>query len=64
MATKKPHKNKKLQPRLPLEAVLKLRSHPVSAQKGLKKYDRKLMKKKNRKLVIEDLIKDNGCFLG
>jgi hypothetical protein len=60
MATKKPRKKKKLQPRLPLEAALKLRSHPVAAQKGLKKYDRKLKKEQNRKLVKEDLIEDSG----
>jgi hypothetical protein len=60
MATKKPRKKKKLQPRLPLEAALKLRNHPVASQKGLKKYDRKLKKEQTRKLVIQDLIDNSG----
>jgi hypothetical protein len=58
MTTKKVRK-KKLQPRLPLEAVLRLRSHPVSEQKGLKTYDRKVKKKQNRTLITEELIEDN-----
>ena len=34
-------KKKKPKPRLPLDAVLKLRSHPVATKKGAKGYDRK-----------------------
>jgi hypothetical protein len=59
MATKL-RKKKQLQPRLPLEAALKLRSHPVASQKGLKKYDRKQKREQTRKLVQEDLIDDSG----
>ncbi len=41
-------KKKKLKPRLPIDAVLKLRSHPVATKKGAKGYDRKRLKKQER----------------
>jgi len=41
-------KKKKPKPRLPLDAVMKLRSHPVATKKGAKGYDRKRLKKQER----------------
>jgi hypothetical protein len=41
-------KKKKLKPRLPIDAVLKLRSHPVATKKGAKGYDRKRLKKQDK----------------
>jgi hypothetical protein len=52
---KKPVK-KKPKARLPLEAALKIRSHPVSSRKGEKGYDRKRLKKENRKTIEERTI--------
>jgi len=45
--------------RLPLEAVLRLRSYPVTTQKGEKGYSRKKLKEQYRKIVREDIIEDN-----
>jgi len=45
--------------RLPLEAVLRLRSYPVTTQKGEKGYSRKKLKEQNRKIVREDIFEDN-----
>ncbi|NWF75134.1 MAG: hypothetical protein HXY53_00935 [Nitrospirae bacterium] len=42
---------KKLKARLPLEAALKLRNHPVASKKGKKGYDRTRLKKQNRKIL-------------
>ncbi len=42
---------KKIKARLPLEAVLKLRSHPVESKKGKKGYDRRRLKKQNQKIL-------------
>jgi len=53
-------KKKKLKPRLPIEAVLKLRSHPVSAIKGEKGYDRKRVKQKMRKTVKEEFFEESS----
>jgi hypothetical protein len=52
---KKIQKKKKPKPRLPIEAVLKLRSHPITKKKGKKGYDRKRIKKKIRKIIEETL---------
>jgi len=51
----KPIKKKKPKPRLPIEAVLKLRSHPVEHKKGAKKYNRKRISKQNRKIIKENI---------
>lgn len=60
MAAKKPRKKRTPQPRLPLEAALKLRSHSVSTKKGLRGYDRKRKKEQNRALVKADLFEENS----
>ena len=49
----KKRRKKKPKPRLPIEAVLKLRSHPITEKKGKKGYDRKRIKKKIRKIMEE-----------
>jgi hypothetical protein len=46
---------KKPKPRLPIEAVLKLRSHPITEKKGKKGYDRKRIEKKTRNIIEENL---------
>jgi hypothetical protein len=45
---------KKLKPRLPLDAVLKLHRLPVPTRKGKKGYDRKRMQKEAEKSIEED----------
>ena len=57
---KKPSRKKKPKHRLPLEAVMKLRSHPVSTKKGRKGSDRKLKKEINRKTIKEELFIENS----
>jgi hypothetical protein len=52
---KKSVKKKKVKPRLPLDAVLKLHRLPVTTRKGEKGYDRKRMKKEAEKSVEEDI---------
>ena len=52
-------KKKKPQPRLPLEAALKLRSHPVSTRKGRKGYERKRVKEQNKKSLKEEFFEEN-----
>jgi hypothetical protein len=59
MSAKNPRKKRKPQPRLPLEAALKLRSHSVSTKKGLRGYDRKQKKEQNRAVLKEDLFEEN-----
>jgi len=59
MRLRKPPKKKKPQPRLPLEAALKLRSHPVGTKKGLKGYNRKRKIEQNRKIIKEDHFEEN-----
>lgn len=46
---KKLHKKKKPKYRIPIDAVLKLRNHPVSSKKGEKGYNRERIKQENRK---------------
>lgn len=41
----------KKKPRLPLEAVKKLRSHPVSSKKGKKGYNRKKKRHEDKKTL-------------
>jgi hypothetical protein len=48
-------KKKKIKPRLPLDAVLKLHSLPVTTRKGKKGYDRKRTKKETGKSLEEDI---------
>jgi hypothetical protein len=50
---KKQRKRKKQKPRLPIEAVLKLRSYPITEKKGRKGYDRKIMKKQTEEITEE-----------
>ncbi|MBI5188085.1 MAG: hypothetical protein HZA07_03300 [Nitrospirae bacterium] len=50
---KKPSKKRKPKPRLPIEAVLKLRSHPVTTKKGEKGYDRRRIKKQPIEIIEE-----------
>jgi len=52
---KKLQKKKKPKPRLPIEAVLKLRSHPITEKKGKKGYDRKRIEKKTKNIIEENL---------
>ena len=51
---KKHRKKKKPKPRLPIEAALKLRSHPVAPKKGKKEYDRKRLKQLTRETLKEE----------
>jgi len=51
---KKTRKKKKPKPRLPIEAVLKLRSHPVITEKGKKGYERKSIKQRTREIIEEE----------
>jgi hypothetical protein len=51
---KKPRKKKKPKPRLPIEAVLRLRSHPVTTEKGKKGYNRKSIKQQIREIMEEE----------
>jgi hypothetical protein len=50
---------KKMKWRLPLEAVLRLQSHPVTSKKGEKGYNRKKVKELNRKIPREDIFEEN-----
>jgi hypothetical protein len=52
---KKDSRKTGLKRRLPLEAVLRLRSHSVTSQKGEKGYNRKKLKEQNRKIAGEDI---------
>jgi hypothetical protein len=50
----KKKKRKKKVYRIPVEAALKLRSHPVSTRKGEKGYDRKRLRKQTDKTIKEE----------
>ena len=50
----KKQRKKKPRPRLPIEAALKLRSHPVAPKKGKKGYDRKRLKQLIREKLKEE----------
>ncbi len=56
---KKPIEKKKPKPRLPIEAVLKLRSHLVATRKGEKGYDRRRIKKQTSEIVKEEKPEEN-----
>lgn len=51
---KKPRKKKKSKPRLPIEAVLRLRSLPVTTKKGKKGYERKKIREQTKEIIEED----------
>jgi hypothetical protein len=50
----KKRKPKKKVYRIPVEAALKLRSHPVSTGKGEKGYDRKRLRQQINKTIEEE----------
>jgi hypothetical protein len=50
----KKRKRKKKAYRIPVEAALKLRSHPVSTRKGEKGYDRKRLRQQTDKTIKEE----------
>jgi hypothetical protein len=51
---KKPTKKKKPKPRLPIEAVLKLRSHPITTKKGEKGYNRRRTKQQIKEIIKKE----------
>lgn len=51
---KKPRKKKKPKPRIPIAAVLRLRSHPVTTEKGKKGYERKNIRQQTKEIIEED----------
>ena len=51
---KKPPKKKKPKPRLPIEAVLRLHSHPVTTEKGKKGYKRKTIRRQIKEIIEEE----------
>jgi hypothetical protein len=55
MKIKKPVKTKKIKPRLPLDAVLKLHSLPLTTKKGKKGYNRKSLKEQTEKRIEENI---------
>jgi hypothetical protein len=57
---KKLRKKKKPKPRLPIEAVLKLRSHPVTTKRGKKGYERKRIMKQTKKIIKENLMEEKN----
>jgi len=50
----KKKKRKKKVCRIPIEAALKLRSHPVLTRKGEKGYDRKRLRQQTDKTIKEE----------
>jgi len=55
---KKPSKKKKPKPRLPIEAVLKLHSHPITTKKGAKGYDRKRVKQQTEEIIKKEIFEE------
>lgn len=51
---KKPARKRKPKPRLPMSAVLRLGSHPVTTKKGEKGYDRERLKKQTQEIIEEE----------
>ncbi|MFZ3136938.1 MAG: hypothetical protein WA126_06055 [Thermodesulfovibrionales bacterium] len=51
---KKLRKKKKPKYRIPIDAVLKLRNHPVLSKKGEKGYNRERIKQENRKNIKDE----------
>ena len=56
----KPRKMKKPKPRLPLEAVLRLRSHPLTPEKGKKGYDRRSIKEETKEIIKQNPLKEKN----
>jgi hypothetical protein len=56
----KPRKKKKPKPRLPLEAVLRLRSHPVTTEKGKKGYKRRNMKEETKIIIKQNRVEEKN----
>ncbi len=56
----KPRKRKKPKPRLPLDAVLRLRSHPVTTEKGGKGYSRKSIKEETKKIIKQNAVEEKN----
>ncbi len=56
----KPRKRKKPKPRLPLDAVLRLRSHPVTTEKGKKGYSRKSIKEETKKIIKQNTVEEKN----
>ncbi|MCE5194438.1 MAG: hypothetical protein LLF28_03130 [Nitrospiraceae bacterium] len=52
---KKPKKRKKPKPRIPIEGVLKLKTHVVLTKKGKKGYNRKQVKENITKNIDEEV---------
>ncbi len=52
---KKSKRRKKPKPRIPIEAVLKLKSHPVTTKKGKKGYNRKALKKQIIEIIKKEI---------
>ena len=57
---KKAVRKKKPKPRLPLDAVLRLRSHPVTTEKGKKGYDRRSMKEKTKVIIEQNSVEERN----
>ncbi len=55
---KKRTKKKELKPRLPMEAVLKLRDHRVSTKKGKKGFDKKSVRQQAVEIISEEFIEE------
>jgi hypothetical protein len=53
-------KKKKPKYRIPIDAVLKLRTHPVLSKKGEKGYNRERVKQENRKKIKDDHFEENS----
>ncbi len=56
----KPRKRKKPKPRLPLDAVLRLRSHPVTTEKGKKGYSRKSIIEETKKIIKQNTVEEKN----
>jgi hypothetical protein len=55
---KKRVKKKDIKPRLPMEAVLKLRDHRVSTKKGKKGFDKKSVRQQTGEIIKEEFIEE------
>lgn len=55
---KKRTKKKGPKPRLPMEAVLKLRDHRVSTKKGKKGFDKKRVRQQAGEIIREEFIEE------
>jgi hypothetical protein len=53
-------KRKKPKPRLPLEAVLRLRSHLVTTEKGKKGYSRRSIKEETKEIIKQNTVEEKN----